>query len=427
MNTIDDLRATLDQHAHGLVDHDVAARVGGVRTRVGIMRRRRRAAAGAAAALAVVGGGVALLPLVGQDRDVAPASRVVGVLAPRTLTSYGFTYAFDEAVEGDGGRARVELKASSEPRLISWATSGADDTVTVTGPGEQPVVYENGDFADFVYVPAGDAYEVVAEVGTGRAGLATYTLTDERPAGVTAQGVTYRQEIAGGSLLGAAIGAPGEADVSFTAAARTKGVALKYFCSGGPDDAFLHVAIGDAGEVISGSGCGDRSVPIDAAARGGSAFPTRTGEDVSTRLYVTAGKDGPVIEDPDLRIGVGSYALDGPGVPGTFDGFFPRSVESAGHAWELVGTQDVTPGEAALEVVAPAGRGPILAVVGTDLAAGPVVVHYDGQRDNTVMSAGQSGATNAVVADGGTVRAGLDRGVFTEDDRVRIAFYVQAD
>ena len=65
MNTLDDLRTSLDRHASGLADRDVSARPGAVRERVRVVRRRRAAAVGLSAAAvvgALVGGGIALLP-----------------------------------------------------------------------------------------------------------------------------------------------------------------------------------------------------------------------------------------------------------------------------------------------------------------------------------------------------------------------------
>jgi len=65
MNTLDDLRTSLDRHASGLADPDLHARPVAVRERVRTVRRRRHVAATAAAAVvvaALVGGGISLLP-----------------------------------------------------------------------------------------------------------------------------------------------------------------------------------------------------------------------------------------------------------------------------------------------------------------------------------------------------------------------------
>ena len=438
MNSLDDLRSTLGHHAddvHDAAGPGTAARAAAVHQRVRVVRRRRRAvAAGGVAAVLAVVGGVALLPDGARQATPEPATTIVGLTPPASLVATGFTYGLDRGVESNSARTSLDLAASDEPRLVSWATAGDDDRVTVTGPGlPGPVAFDDADFTNWVLVPAGSDSRVRAVAATGEDGLAVYTLGVERPAGLTSRGVTFRADVAGLDLLGAAVGEPGEAEVSYEATATSRGIALKYFCSSSDPNAYLHIDTGEEGGLLSGGGCGDL-VPVDPASSGGSTFPTEPGEDVSTRFYVTDGRDGPLVEDPSMRIGIGTYAVDEevPQVAGR-NGFFPYLREEAGHTWQRISlSSSAGLGDGRSDEFAPGGRGAVLAVVGLRLRNWRTARGlWDGSRGDVVLGGVTSQSTWAVVADLGTVTlvlSGCDDPIDAQaQNRMDVAFYERVD
>jgi hypothetical protein len=257
--------------------------------------------------------------------------------------------------------------------------------VEVSLGGNTAQVHDGADFTDWSYVAPGDAIDVAATVPDGGVALAVYTVGDARPDGVTADGVTFRRTRAGAPLLGATIGAAGQAEVVVVPTARAAEVFYAFYCAGGPADAWVHLA-GEAGEVLRGS-CDD-TVPLDPAARGGSSAPVLPGEDLTTRLYVTAGQDGPRVAADGLRIGLGLYAEPEERRPGRGIAL-PEAVEHDGHAWRLVATDvpDVTDDAAVARVPQLDGRLLVLAQ-GSGSDGTRVTTAVDGVRGDSLSTVG---------------------------------------
>lgn len=426
MTSIDQLRQTLGEHADHLVDHDVSVRASCVNTRVGVVRRRRRVvAAGGLVAVVAVAGGVALVQNSSEKSGPVPASRIVGLTPPQTMSSLDYDYEFAEGVEGDGGKVRVELPASDLPRLVSWATSGDDDRVTLDSPSlARPVAYDEEDFGTWYYVAPGSGETLTVRAEEGQPGLAIYSLSDRRPDGVVQGGVTYRQQPAGLELLGATVGEPGQNEITVAATAPSEGIVQRYFCSGGPDTAYLHV-VGVDGEGISGSGCEDLP-PFDAVATGGTAYGTDPGDDVTTRLYVTDGKDGPIIDDPDLTIGLGLWARTDDARPTSLAGAYPETIESAGHVWRLL-SRDDSRGMSSASGTVPDGYGPVLVRTYRDVGAGKVLTTIGGDSSSAEFSAGTAGNSDDLAAPGAKVDMEVVRGDVSDRALLAIGFYVRAD
>lgn len=175
MTGLDDLRRTLESHADVVAHDDTARRRASVHERIGVARRRRRAAAvgGVAVVAAAVAFGVVLPG--GETTAPAPPAVDVGVDPPPTLDSGGFRFRLAETVEGQDGRAEVDLDADRRPRLVSWATSGPDDEVVISPPGN-PTVWRSADFDNFVLVREGEAERIVVEATSGEPTLAVYEL-----------------------------------------------------------------------------------------------------------------------------------------------------------------------------------------------------------------------------------------------------------
>lgn len=427
MNDLEQLRTTLARHADDVVDHGALGRVGSVHSRVrGVRRRRRVAAAGTAALTLAVVGGVALLP----ERDAGPAPAtptVLGMTVPSSFDSLGYTYGFDHAVEGDT-RASVRLAASDKPQLVSWGTVGDDDTVEVTRYGTT-TTYTAADFSDFVLVGPGDA-TTVRVVGSSDVGLAVFALTSDRPEGVTSDdGLTYRQEVAGQQLIAAGVGEPGEAEVELEAAAVSRGVRFNVECAGAPPGSSVHLdLIGEEGGFITGQ-CDEEVLPFDPGATGSVGIPTRPGEDVSVRAWVSEGlEDGPLLQDDDVVISVAVYD-DAPSGRVAAGGDVPDLVESGGHLWRFDSLTTTEPGQAAVVVVAGRADRQVLALGYADAGEDSMVVLEHSETGETVRGDGTSltGGEIGILSGPGQRATARVEGPVPPDSELAIALYVRAD
>ena len=374
MSTIADLRETLDRHAEDLVDTGLTGRVGAVRQQVRVVRRRRAATAVAAAAVALGGTVTALGLASGPDTTIQPATELGGHAVPEEVGSLGYTYAYADGVS-DPTRATLRLTASDQPRLVSWAASG--DQVGLAGPQHDVWTSDATQFEDFTLVAPGE-HPTFTATGDDVA-LAVYDLTDAAPEGVTRDGITFRQQVAGQPLLGATIADSGAAQVSADIdAAGTGRLTLAYFCSGGDDDMTVHVSI-DGTPAVSEPGCADDTFDPagvqDRRSVSGEVLPGGTGE---VRVWVTQGVDGPPVVDPDLRLGVGIYGsaesterVEGLAVPAL--------TERDGHVWQLVDVRESAPGDRELVVTAP-GQDVVVQALVTGVPVGTKAQVLSGHR-----------------------------------------------
>lgn len=396
MNDLEQLRSTLDRHASDVVDHDVHARVGAVRHRVGVTRRRRRGAAAGTAALALaVVAGLGLIRLTGETPDVEPATpRLVGLLVPSTQESLGYTYTFTDGAEGTGVAA-VDLPASDRSRLVSWGTAGPDDQVTVTGLDGAPELFDVNDFTDVARVPTG--VDVTVSVrGEGELALAVYEITDDAPAGTTRAAATFRESAAGAQLLGAAIGDPGESEVSVDPSAAGRALSYRYFCADAPRGAVMHVEDAD-GEFVTG-GCTD-GLPFDPGGAGGLETTRPTGRDDVVRLWVTQGEEGPPVTSDEIVVGLGIYAAPPPAQQVGSLGVV-ELVEHEGHLFRLARVVRAGPGAREAEVEGTSSPQPLL-VLGFASGVG---------RDSEVvmgMQSQDSGGLRSQGIDAGNAPIGL--------------------
>ncbi len=394
MNTLDDLRGTLDRQASGLDDPALRDRPGAVRGRVRVARRRRQAGVAGALALVLATAGVSALGLRG---DGSADRQFAGATAPASMRSLGYAFDFARGVEGEA-RARLRLDRSEQPRLVSWATAGADDQVTLRVAGQDPRTLRGDDFGDFLFLAPGTRGAVTLR-GRGDVALAVYDLRDVAPKGYTRDGITFRDDVGGQRLLGAVIGAAGEAETSLRVTAEPGQLPVSYLCSAGPEGSYLHLSV-NGGEVVFGGGCDDAT--FDPAAAGGFSSRLGAGEadDVRLRMWVTQGRDGDLVRDADVRIGIGAYA-PAPSV-GTLAGTpLTSRIEYEGHRWRLGDWKSSEGGRRDLEVAGLPGRETLVVMSFAHLRSGTVRTLENGARASSTFATGGAGSTLAVVPVGG--------------------------
>lgn len=363
---IDDLRTTLAEHADLTHDEGLADRAGAVRGRVRTVRRRR-----AAVAVACVAGAVLAVPAI-QALEVTPPEPasdrdLAGRTAPETLVSNGFTYEFDRGLEGAADEPLdLRLERSKEPRLISWTVDDGDAEGRLADRlyGDAyagPWTAGGTGFETFEYVAPGarasyrlTSTDAGSDAGSeGRMAMAVYTLSDDAPDGVSANGVTFRDDVDGAELLGAAIGRPGEASLSFDIEVPEGMLRLSEVCTAGRDYVVRTEVEGQRG--YTGTACGlepDRDPATSwtgyvlAGTKKDDGTRFRVGETVEVTVSVHPDERGRTepVEVPAAFVGLGAYAEE-PGEPvGPTGTTVDRLIERSGHTWSLSDLDVSAPG-----------------------------------------------------------------------------------
>jgi hypothetical protein len=429
MNTLDDLRRTLDAHAGDVRDDVTHARTAAVRGRAAVVRRRRAAGVGAAAALAVVGALVG--PTLVSDTDPQLAERtLIGEVAPATMQSLGYTYRFAEGVAEEDGDASIRLRPSDRPRLVTWASAADDVTVRSTQQGGR-ATSSRTDFDDFAYVHPQESGRWTVRAGGEPTAVAVYELDEEvTPAGTTvADDLTFRQTVGDEELLAA--GALGADEVVLTVRAtvpETERMRVAEFCAGVPTDGRFRVnlSVDGAGAVASG-GCDlDAFDPAtgDATWLEDRHLP-EPGEQVEVRMWVARELEGGPIRLDGARLAIGLYEVAEPAaVVGGWE--TAGVVEHAGHVWALVGTREATAGDVRA-VAVNEGTAPLLAIGSYERPGGVVRIMTsagDGLERSSVSTGGSS--TIGVLAPGETARMST-RTPLGPRGAMGIALYEQVD
>ncbi|WP_110240260.1 hypothetical protein [Nocardioides gilvus] len=356
MNSLDDLRTTLRDHAHGIDGLDPVSRTTGVRARVAEQRRRRNAVRGGvalAAVAAVVSGVVLTDPGTGPTPDPA-----AGLGAPESFTALGWTYELADAVESDGSTQTISLPASERPYLISWKTEGESQDVTVTSrtesdtePVDEPIWSSSAaDWADHVVVNASrDEKITVSADDVAGIAVATYEIDQgEVPPGMgsgKADAFHFRERVAERVLLGAAV-ADGESETRLDYDVSGDRVTIAYSCSGLPKGAWIRLSLdGSDDDTTSGDSCD--ATTFDPGAGTTYTFSPREDwpREGTLRLWVSRSESDltplPASEVTGTKLGVALYSSDSSKLWGTES---PTEVEMSGHAWKRVEAVDVEPG-----------------------------------------------------------------------------------
>lgn len=342
MNTLKDLKDTLGQHADSVHDASAVARTAAVRGRARAVRRQRAVGVVAAAVLAV-GGASALSLLPGNQQDApqpAERPRVDGHRAPASIESFGSTYVFDEANTGRDSLT-LDLAASDEPRLVSWAGESPLTVNSSSADGDRTGV--PGDFSEWTLVYPGTPQSITVD-GRGELAIAVYDLQDRAP-GDYVDGIAFPDVVDGEHRVGSAIGDAGRTDLSFEVTMPEHDLSLREVCRTEARGLEAHVSIN--GEHFTSGDCGPQRL-TGLVSGGGAATPERTslpsaGQSVTLRIWVTPRTNGSKppqkaldsAEVSDLRLGLGAYAGAAPvaQVPGWG---VPPTYSYDGHVWEYV-------------------------------------------------------------------------------------------
>lgn len=224
MNTLDDLRRTLADHSPA--DDDLAARPAAVARRVSGVRRRRAAAGALLAATVIAGGGWYAVagpqhddhPAITNGADTDAPATLLGHDVPETITFGGYTYEYVSGVEGRVGSTLVSTAApaAERPLLVTWVTertgtAEVQTSKTAFAP-EAAAPFEGRALLDAAY-STDDFIRVRAH---SRPAIAIYELSATPPPGYTKDGITFRQQVDGRTLLTAGLGDIDQRELSVT-------------------------------------------------------------------------------------------------------------------------------------------------------------------------------------------------------------------
>jgi hypothetical protein len=423
MNTLTELRRTLDEHAAQLpegADPASVARTAAVHHRVAEVRRRRRALGTGALALVLVAGvATAIWPRNSQPGPAGPV--VLGQHAPATLHSVGYTFEATGSSHVVHGRGTYVVPSSRTPQLLTWTTD-RPTTVRFSLNDEVRRTRVTG-FRDFLWLPAGIANKVHVVASGADVGLATYAVGGHAPAGYTKAGVTYRDVVAGAPLLAARIGDEGESSVTTTFTVPRGATSIGIMCARLPHGDVVNLSV-DGDGALSAGAC-DSDGTFDP---GSVAYPRghvgKPGQTVRVRVWVSRGfhDQTPLAAGsvPGLTVGVGVY---GPvaqqrvaGVP------VPVVIEDDGHLWRLATSRSQHTGSPVSVPAADVDR--VAAAVWR--THGHTMVSFGVQSQTPEGSSspgGQGGMSDLWVPAGSSVHASVSRGTGV----LGIAVYERAD
>lgn len=472
----DELRSVLHDHGDQVHDSGAHARVTAVHQRVTTAKRRRATAAGGGLVAAVAAIALAVVPNLDPSPEPGPAAPGSG------YSKGGVTFPAESgglqllaASIGDSGQSELTFEVpvpepGSLPRLSPVCYGPAADDYAVSMSINGTMMYGTTCDTDRPDDPASpgtssgeeiaDAVEAL-ELEPGRpmtvrvflrsriidendpvshqemvVGGAVYGEPVDEAAmpGYTKDGVTYRPEVLGERLLGAAIGDRGQSEVSFDIVVPDSGLRFSPLCYGVGAEYMVRTEID--GQGVSGTSCHEPRL-LDPGAHG-STFdrplailrewglePGDTAT-VTVRLEAAYGDEGPVQRDAAV-IGAGIYEDTRPttrvgGVE------LPEQIEHDGRTWELTSTYESDAGARAVRIGHDPAEEPELLVGAVSGLRVPGVYSFalDGaEQTSTEMGAG--GPTWEVVhvfepGWGGLAELKVTRGL-TDSTRVSLVAY----
>lgn len=331
MNTLDDLRASLDQRAEQLHDTELYARPVAVRRRIRAVRRRRTAVAAVVAA-AVVVGGVAGVGALRQPAGPEPAGRTLfGVDVPAQVSVSGWSYDLDRTERFSSDRARLRLDDGDTERAVALVGSDLGSGFATLFRDGEAVARVSGGQELAVPVPvATGAVTLRVQVddapADAHAGVAVYDRSDQLPAGVSNGTAVFRDTVAGAPLVRAAFAEPAETSVALTFDGRPDRLSFAGYCRTSAKGLWLNIELDGSGPFTTQCASDD----ADAGANGSQLDDSTPGRHTVT-AYVTRGMKGPRVSVEGLGLGIYRTGGDADvlGAP------VPRTVEADGRTWAL--------------------------------------------------------------------------------------------
>ena len=388
MNTLDDLRSTLNRHADDLDDVDRHIRPVAVHARIRVVRRRRATLAAAVVVALVAGLAGAATMLRGSD-GVDPADPVVvGVDVPDRITAQGRSYELESLADLTAEGTHVD--PAEHPQAVMLAARGLGDGMATLYSQGDPIGRVRGDEHVSAPIDLGEAgvdLEVRFDGAApgARAGVAVYEATDDIPAGLGDAHAVFRGEVAGATLVDAGFSTPGETSIELQFSSRGGRLRFVFSCSAEADDLSLNVSID--GEDSLASGCGDSGADAGTGSSGTTRVPAGEHRVVA---YLTHGDHGPrVIATEETVFGLGVYDPPAPG-PRILGTRVESQVEYAGRDWVFddvlaaPATIDTTDGDVLLGFV---GSGKRLGATWSGRLTHGETVRYD-SPDGVSVSAG---------------------------------------
>lgn len=342
MNSLDDLRRTLDAHAHATTGQ--AFDTVGLHGRIADTRRRRTAIRGgvALAAVAAVAAAAVVPQLAGRD-DAGPATRtVLGDEVPATYEALGLTYALSDVTASEKSRTvRVTPTSTDDGTapLLSWTTEDPGAEVTVVDPETDEVLWysRDGEFTD--HITLGSVAPVEVRSSSPGVAAALYAWDAEVPVeGYTEDGFVFPQR-SEGVLLGADVAPAGQTELTVTVSSDSDRVGVRSVCTGA--DGFA-VEVSVLGGLTTVGECDSTRGVISGSDASGSSDtdPGGTGTEVRVRLVRSERDHTPVPagEAPGVVIGVAVRepveVVRSAGAGGSRP--VTRFIEARGHEWQLV-------------------------------------------------------------------------------------------
>ena len=361
MNNLDDLRSTLEQHAHDVRPLDATTHQAQVKGRIMEIRRRRNAVRGgvALAAVVAVAAGV-LIPSLSRDggQDLAADRTVLGMEAPAVVEAPDHTYHFVESNEDpDESEVSVYVEQSERPRILVWATAGDDQQVSVDVPHHLEWQSVRPDFADRVTIPSSfhGFISVTNTSGQTGVGAAVYEADPaELPDVVEAfHGQYFRKTGPETRRLGVGVGERGQTELTVPYADAGGHISVVLSCEGVPAGMAVHTdVIGAGGTSADTEVCGgdseDGELRFTLTRDLGLAPSTRSdrdseelGPDGEARVWISSSHTNRTAVDPadhpDARLAAAVYGpREEPEPLGDFA--IAPTTWADGHLWELVST-----------------------------------------------------------------------------------------
>jgi hypothetical protein len=271
------------------------------------------------------------------------------------------------------------------------------------------------------------------------AGSVEGVLTED---GYTQNGITYRPEVLGERLVGAAIGDPGERKVSFEMTVPRTGIRVSPVCHGVSPDHVVEVSVD--GHALTGSGC--QQDPDPDPGKDGNTWQhgdpldrwgIRPGDTVTVTAALTAERKGGRVDGEGAVVGVGIYEDTRPrtelaGVE------VPELIEWEGQVWELAWKYESDPGGPTMWIGRDPGdsNGPALTIAAVSGLRGPAkyTVLLDGEPESggEVLGDGAAGPFWETIGvldsddEGFDLRLRVDKGL-TDKTRLGFASYDPVD